>query len=378
MNEPLWLKANGTLQLLNYIVDKLDAADSQGKSLVRAIKLDGKSFPALYKSGLEEEREQLWGFLQQMVLWGWFYVKLDRPQSGQALYECNPRLSILNESEVRRVTGRPVRIRSSAELWREAVFVHLNSDESIKETVSRLKVEIPGRSAEEIVHQLALLPSIANEPLLLREVSARLFWGQSKVLDGRQQLVATVLQQDECPFPEMPVQLQVHLPQDGFSGVLFIENQATFEQATRDSTKRYHDLALVYSSGFKGSAKRLRSPSGSSVYFAAHGAIEEKQTAKFIGWLRAEVKLHSWFWGDLDYAGMRILAALRDVFDGLAAWQPGYEPMLDRLRKKEGHAPDEAGKAGQGVIEETGCHYADTQLLPSLKVCGTFVDQEVV
>lgn len=82
--------------------------------------------------------------------------------------------------------------------------------------------------------------------------------------------------------------------------------------------------------------------------------------------------------GDLDYAGMRILAALRDVFDGLAAWQPGYEPMLERLRKNEGHAPDEAGKAGQGVLEATGCHYADTQLLPSLKVSGTFVDQEVV
>lgn len=378
MSEPLWLKANGTLQLLNYIVDKLDAADAQGKSLVRAIKLDEKSFPALYKSSQEEGREQLWGFLQQMVLWEWFDLKLDRPRLGQAPYECNPRLSILNEAEVRRVTGRPIRIRSSAELWREAVSAHLNADDAIKETVSRLKIEIPGRSAEEIVRQLALLPSIASESLLLREVSARLFWGQSKVLDGRQQLVATVLQQDECPFPEMPVQLQVYLPQDSFSGVLFVENQATFEQATRDSTRRYHGLALVFASGFKGSAKRLRSPSGASVYFAAHGALEEKQTVKFIGWLRDGVKLRSWFWGDLDYAGMRILAALRDVFDGLAAWQPGYEPMLERLRNNEGHAPDEAGKAKQGVIDSTGCHYADTQLLPALKTSGTFVDQEVV
>lgn len=378
MSEPLWLKANGTLQLLNYIVDRLDAADAQGKSLVRTIKLDGRSFPALYKASLEEEKEHLWGFLQQMVSWRWFEVKLDHLQPGQAPYECNPRLSILNEAEVRRITGRPIRIRSSAELWREAVFAHLNADESIKETVSRLKIEIPGRSAEEIVRQLALLPSIANEPLLLREVSARLFWGQSKVLDGRQQLVAAVLQQDECPFPEMPVQLQVHLPQEDFSGVLFIENQATFEQATRDSSGRYHGLALVFASGFKGSAKRLRSPSGASVYFAAHGTLKEKQTAKFIGWLRAEVKLRSWFWGDLDYAGLRILAALRDVFDSLAAWQPGYEPMLERLRNNEGHAPDEAGKARQGVIDATGCHYADTQLLPSLKASGTFVDQEVV
>lgn len=378
MSEPLWLKANGTRQLLNYIVDRLDAADAQGKSLVRAIKLNGISFPALYNSNLEEEREQQWAFIQQMVSWGWFEVKLDQLKPGQAPYEGNPRLSILNEVEVRRVTGRPIRIRSSAEIWREAVFAHLNSDESIKETVSRLKVEIPGRNAEEIVRQLTMLPAIANEPLLLREVSARLFWGQSKVLDGRQQLVATVLQLDECPFPEMPVQLQVYLPQNGFSGVLFIENQATFEQATRDTSGRYQGLALVFASGFKGSAKRLRSPSGASVYFAAHGTLEEKQTAKFIGWLREEVELHSWFWGDLDYSGMRILAALRAVFDGLAAWQPGYEPMLERLRNNVGHSPDEAGKARQCVIDETGCHYADTQLLPSLKVSGIFVDQEVV
>jgi len=378
MSEPLWLKANGTLQLLNYIVDRLDSADAQGKSIVRAIKLNGISFPALYKSNLEEEREQLWGFLQQMISWGWFDVKLDRLKPGQAPYESNPRLYILNEIEVRRITGRLTRVRSSTEVWREAVFAHLNADDSIKEAVSRLRVEIPGRSAEEIVRQLSSLHSLVNEPLLLREVSARLFWGQSKVLDGRQQLVATVLQQDECPFPEMPIQLQVHLPHDGFSGVLLIENQATFEQATRDTSGRYHGLALVFASGFKGSAKRLRLTFGASVYFAAHGTLEEQHTTKFIGWLRTGVKLPSWFWGDLDYSGMRILAALRDVFDDMEAWKPGYEPMLERLKNNEGHEPDAAGKSRQSIIDETGCQYADTQLLPALNIYGIFVDQEVV
>lgn len=378
MSEPLWLRASGTLHLLNFIVDRLDAADAQGKVLVRAIKLDGKSFPGLFKANLEEEREQQWGFLLQMASWGWFGLKLERVQPGQAPYECNPRLNVLNEAELRRVTGRPERIRSSSETWREAVYAHLNADGAVKEAVSRLKVEIPGRTPEEIVRQLALLPSISNEPLLLREVSARIFWGQSKVLDGRQQLVTTILQLEDCPFPEMPVQLQVFLPKDGYSGVLFIENQATFEQATRDGSGRYSGLALVFASGFKGSAKRLRSPVGASVYFAAHGTLGEKQTAKFLGWLRAGVKLHSWFWGDLDYSGMRILVALRAVFDGLAAWEPGYQAMLERLKNGHGHTPDEAGKAKQIPVEATGCPYADNQLLPGIKGTGTFVDQEAV
>ena len=176
----------------------------------------------------------------------------------------------------------------------------------------------------------------------------------------------------------MPVQLQVFLPRLGFSGVLFIENQATFEQATRDATGRYDGLGLVFASGFKGGARRLRSPTGASIYFAAHGSLEEKNTSKFLGWLRAECKLPSWFWGDLDYAGMRILANLRTVFDGLAAWWPGYGPMLERLEGGEGHSPNEAGKGGQQTIERTGCSLADSQLIPALRMRNAFVDQEVL
>lgn len=378
MTEPLWLRAPGTLQLLNHLVDKLDSAEAQGKSLARSIRLDAKSFPALFKASLEEERERQWGCLQQMAAWGWFELKMSRQLPGRAPYECNPRVDIRDEAAIRRATGRPERVRLYGELWREAVEAFLEASNSVKEAVARLRVEIPGRSAEDVVRRLSLLPSLADEPLLLREVSARLFWGLSKVLDGRQQLVAAVLCQDECPFPEMPVQLQVFLPKQGFSGVLLIENQATFEQATRDAIGRYDGLGLVFVSGFKGSAKRLRSPTGASVYFAAHGSLEEKETCRFLGWLRAGVKLPSWFWGDLDYAGMRILASLRTVFDGLGAWEPGYRPMLERLERGEGHSPNEAGKAGQQAIEQTGCLFADTRLIPSLSKWNEFVDQEVL
>lgn len=377
MTAPLWLSEWGVSHLLNFLVDKLDSADAQGKQLVRAIKLDVKSFPALYKASLEEERERQWMQLKHMVAWGWFELKTDRQQPGQAPYECNPRLTIKDDVALRQATGRLIRVRSSGELWRDAVYALPGLDDSVKEVISRMRLEVPGRTADEVVQQLALLPTIAEEPLLLREASARLFWGLSKVLDGRQQLVSAILQVDECPFPEMPIQLQVFLPPDRFTGVLFIENLATFEQATRAGTGRYSNLALVYAAGFKGSARRLRSATGSSVYFAAHGAMDEKQTGKFLAWLRAGTKLPCWFWGDLDHAGMRILVALRGVFDGISAWELGYAPMLERLLAGQGHAPESGVKAGQQAIDATGCPYADSMLIPAMAKTGQFVDQEV-
>lgn len=377
MTEPLWLTEPGFQTFLHHVVDRLDAADAQGKILVRAIKLDAKSFPALFEAELEEERERFWGHLEEAVSWGWFALKSGRQQSGQARYECNPRVNILDEAAIRQAAKRLERVKSAVELWRDAVYSNLNASDAVRELVARYRVEIPGRSSVEIARQLNNLVTLVDEPLLLREVSARLFWGQSKVLDKRQTLVASVLGVEECPFGEMPIQLQVFLPPAGFDGVLFVENQATFEQATRDASGRFARLALVFASGFKGSAKRLRSPTGASVYFAAHGAMEDLKTSKFLGWLRNGVKLPSWFWGDLDYSGMQILASLRAVFAGLEAWPPGYEPMLQVLAEGGGHLPESAGKCQQNELLSTGCQFADQELLPSIRATGRFVDQEV-
>lgn len=377
MTSPLWLTEAGASHLLNYLLDKLDAADVQGRPLVRAIRLDAKSFPALYKATLEEERERLWGQVKQLVAWGWLELKLDKLKPGQAEYESNPRVTIKNEEKLRLVTGRLERARSAGELWREAVYGLPGLDTPLKEAISRMRLEVPGRTADAVAKQLALLPTMVSEPLLLREVSARLFWGLSKVLDGRQQLVATMLQAEECPFPEMPVQLQVFLPDGGFTGVLLIENLATFEQATRAGASRYENLALVFVAGFKGSARRLRSATGASVYFASHGSVDAKYVNKFLVWLRAGASMPCWFWGDLDYAGMRILAALRETFNDITAWEPGYAPMLELLLSEQGHPPESAFKSGQQAIATTGCSYADLKLIPAMVQTGDFVDQEI-
>jgi len=84
------------------------------------------------------------------------------------------------------------------------------------------------------------------------------------------------------------------------------------------------------------------------------------------------------FWGDLDWAGMRILASLRTSFPGMQAWEVGYEAMLTQLSEGGGHLPEAAEKQGQKPIASTACAYADEHLLPMLTKGGRFIDQEQV
>ena len=177
MTAPLWLSGKDVCHLLNHVVDKLDTAEAQDKALVRAIRLDERTFPALYRADFEADKERLWGYIEQMCAWGWFRLRHDRLKLDQAKYECSPRLEVIDATAVREVVGRPRRRLSANELWREAVTVGLDCDDVVRDLVCRARIEIPGRTPAEVVAQLKLLPSLRDEPLLLREVSARLFWG---------------------------------------------------------------------------------------------------------------------------------------------------------------------------------------------------------
>jgi hypothetical protein len=374
MNRPHWLNQSDVQTLLHRLVDKLDKADDKP---LRPLKLDRKILPALFDAEFESDKETYWSYLQHMQQWGWLAIKTDKAQPGKAQYELNPRIEIIDAAPLRQITGRPEPVKTLAQQWREAVLANLDADQGIRELIAGQKLDIAGKSATDIVERLNLLPNLLDEPLLLREVSARLFWGQSKVLDNRQAMIATLLNVDECPFPESPIQLQVYLPKTPFSGVLFIENLATFEKASRDTSTRFDKLVIVFASGFKGSAKRLRTISGVSVYFAAHGHLDHHDCQRFWAWLIKDAEpLPVWFWGDLDYSGMQIIKSLRHSFEGLDAWQPGYQPMLDELFAGNGHQPLSAKKSNQKPIETTGADYADNALIPALQITGRFLDQE--
>lgn len=376
--KPLWLIADGIRELLNLLVDRLDSAEQRGSATSQSVALTAKTWPTLHALPFESRKEELWEHVIDMCRWGWLQVKPESSLKSASGYASMPRVTVLNELAVREAVNRAERIKSSVERWRNAVNKGLDGSDAVKRAVGEFCIDMPDHSMDEVVQQLNRLPSFVDQPMLLREVSAQLFWGMSKVLDKRQGLVAAIINMDECPFPESPIQLQVYLPVGGYSAVLFIENLMTFEQACRAVDKAFAGLALVYASGFKGSAKRLRMTGGCSLYYAGTGALGGEIKLLFERWLfgSADPVRPVYFWGDLDFAGMRILAAMRSTFPRLTAWGPGYALMLQGLLDGLGHSPEAAEKAGQRPIDRTGCLYADHQLIPALKMHGRFVDQE--
>lgn len=376
---PLWLRSPAVAELLNLLVDRLDGAERRGSAKIQAISLGERSWPSLYRAERESEKEALWDCVLEMVRWRWLAVRPDLAGRSRASYAHAPRVMVTDEAAVRSAAGREQRMRTAAERWQVAVQAGLQADSDVRTAVAAYCIDLRDHSMSEVVERLNKLPTLAAEPLLLREVSSRLFWGLSKVLDKRQGLVAALLQMDECPFPESPIQLQVCLPPDAIGGVLFIENLVTFERATRSSSECFKNLALVYAAGFKGSAQRLRRPEGCSVYYSARGALDIFLRTAFEDWLLRQGGangFHVCFWGDLDWEGMRILCALRASFPSLSAWAPGYAPLLAALHMGQSHLPEDAAKTGQRPVLGTGCSYADQALIPALTATGRFVDQE--
>lgn len=366
------------LELLGLLVDRLDAAEARGAARAQSVPLNEATWPALKAVAYESEKEILWAEVRQLHARGWIQIKPESAAKSTAGYSGGARVTVLALEAVRAAVGRPQRVKSAGERWREAVAEHLRASPEAKAAAMGYCIELPGRSMQEVVERLNGLAQLVESPLLLREVSAQLFWGMSKVLDARQGLVAAILGLSECPFPESPVQLLVQLPAEPVQGVLFIENQVSFERATRSKSPALVGLALVFAAGFKGSAARLRSAQGASVYYSARSAGADDSRALFERWLFGEsVGLPAHFWGDLDWSGMGILKAMRNAFGDVQAWQPGYGPMLQSLVAGHGHTPEEADKQGQNPVLETGSPYADQHLLPALRQAGRFVDQEL-
>jgi len=66
---------------------------------------------------------------------------------------------------------------------------------------------------------------------------------------------------------------------------------------------------------------------------------------------------------------------LRDRFEGLDAWPPGYESMLIQLQMRGGYGARIDDAKGQVDPILTGCPYADSALLPAIRRYGQ-LDQE--
>src|SRR5690606_7338510 len=203
-------------------------------------------------------------------------------------------------------------------------------------------IKLPGKSPAEIIAAFSTIGTALAEPLTLRALSARCFWGDSKFLDHQEELVAALFPRHGSNLKPRPVLLTVHLPQT-LEKVIFVENQDSFVNLIEVDLA---GCALVYSAGFRASAQRIRTP-GRVVFSYTKNGQRCARAGQFEGWWFQGAdfqQISCFFSGDLDFSGMGLLKALRSAFPDISAWRGGYDYLLRISQAGGGHSLDSRNK----------------------------------
>lgn len=385
------------IRLAHALLDK--AGRSQGQRAI-TLKLDAQVLPELHATPTPDALASIAALLQALTQTGWVTLRTRKPQAFQTLADQDPTL-VLHDAEALALWSA---YQAPIPKWSRELVRQLGEpgvlnvpdtaallDYLLRNPLPWLADKAPVDAAR-VLNALAAACAAPREPgqpqdttqseraRYLRELSAMHFKGHSKVLDQRGELLR-LLGGSEERFPEAPIQLLVSLPDANahtlaFDDVLFIENLVSFERMSAQRLSPWARSALVFSAGFKGAARRLRQPQGTSLYWRGppSQAAADAFTRCLLG--SAQPAVPFGFYGDLDFAGMQILSQLRQSFAHCTAWQPGYAALASALQAGHGHAPQEAGKEAQTDPGQTGCPYADSTLLPLLRQYGTCMDQE--
>lgn len=366
---PPWLEEERLPQrLLESFLRKLE----KGQRL--SLRITPKTAPELYDFQ-HEDVKFLWALVKSLDKeYHILTIKPARVEPSQEVYE-NAQIIFAPDKEelVRHWLNRPA-LDPYALVWQHQLSRMASQFEDGGEALFDTMVRLPEQGAEQTLKAFARIGTELQRPTTLRALSARCFWGDSKCLDRYDYLVTALFPSLAHNLVPRPILMAVHLP-EALEQVLFVENQDTFISLAEENLPGY---ALVYSAGFRGSAMRIREP-GNAVfsYLNPEGHADIRQRFEQL-WFSADASIPCWFWGDLDFAGMAILKALRYTFTHTRAWQPGYAPLLERLQYGWGHTHDSSGKSQQRDPDTTGCPYADEQLLPAMREAGSFIDQEAV
>lgn len=369
---PAWLRDEPEIvAILENFLNKLDKTPASERKRMPSYKLSRKQLPRLYRH--DELADRTWVLL--CGLDGTIFTIRRNPRRSQydAEYvDATLTLLVQGEEICRAWLSRPVQQRY-AEAWSEAVdcYAQVFNDQGV--SLRARPIRLAGKSAQAVVGAFASMTKYTHANLTLRQLSAKCFWGHSKVLDFREELVQQTF--PALQIVQRPILVQVRLPQT-YSAILFIENLDTYVQALAAQCDEFNDMVLVYAAGFRNSALRIRQPAGVSLHY--HASTNHAIRAQFESWWFGSdaLPVSVWFWGDLDFSGMAILHALRQRFSTLQAWPIGYARLLQALQDGFGHVAEVADKAEQRDPGQTGCEYTDTVLLPAIRQYQQFVDQE--
>lgn len=388
------------LRLARLLLAKAERSTAEGP--VR-LPLDRKAAPELHDAMDADQIQLLRMQLDDLCTTGWVALLLEAPRAFASFSDRKPRLDLCDFDALAAWAGYTPQAQRWRQQWRAHLAAHwaANPLEAPADPAAVLDhlarsplVPVEGLPVEEATRSLVTLTNLcgSGQVMALREASARAFQGRSKVLDHREELLK-LLGATSGQFTEAPIQLLLAPPHwiptvssDGggaaFKDVLFIENLVTFEHMADTRASAWASSLLVYAAGFRGSARRLRSRAGCRLYLRAPALTTSLPEIE--SWLFQPLEderngappVPVCFFGDLDHAGMQILASLREVFPQAGAWRPGYKRLARLLAAGAGHPPEWAAKAQQTDPGRTGCAYADNELLPLLRSQGRFIDQE--
>jgi len=283
------------------------------------------------------------------------------------------------EAQVRQWLDRP-RVRPDQSAWNNALseVVDQFADPSLIQTNPFPALN---RSPKDILSRLLLIPTLLRRNKATSyQISAELFWGQSKLLRDKEDWLTKLLGLPETAFLPRPLLVEVSFPAKPVNGVLIIENLDSYVAAVDGYWPTGNDLLLIYSQGFKLCAKSIRQ--AERIRFHVHNQRAPSQS------LLQDFK-HFWFensdnrnWPiyaitDMDRDGLRIFSYLKREFPHLEPWKPGYKAMLDAVKNQNYHHPDEAGKTEQRPVDSSGSDWIDQHVLP-LVLEDKFVDEEII
>lgn len=241
-----------------------------------------------------------------------------------------------------------------------------NLDNKIKEALKIVTpIEIENKNANEIIERIFQYLLLKRGNDYVREASAYIFWGASKILDFRED-IWNILR-----IKQHPIQILSYCGTQE-KNILFIENKQTFESLQKIEIIRKKYI-LIYLSGFMGTASRLNSKEYRSIYLKYS---DECNFEIDLNEILDSNNYSKFFWGDLDYEGINIFIALRKVFNDVQLWIDGYELMANKLLANEGHKAELVKKENQKYPSNlTNIDYIDNYLLSLMSENG-FYDQE--
>ena len=363
-DRPQWLDEEVEISaLLHAALDRFDR--QRGVDRQRRITLAAQNYlPSLGRA--DAAADQTWSLIQELARRGVLAIRKASRSPYDFDWQGAKVMFAPEVEETLRVWLRRDWSEPAATVWRRAIERYAAKFHDAGAALLSQRIVIENRSADDIVAALAAAADI-RVPMTLRQLSATVFWGDSKILDERGELVAALVPHLE--IRDRALVIAVHLP-ERCKGVLFIENQDTYTAAAAGTPTEALEFALVYAAGFRGTAARVRNRLGSLLHYAGPGLRE--LASRFDAWWYDSGTGFgpAWFWGDLDFAGMQILKSLRSRFEGLEAWPVGYDPLRVQLQVGGGHGARADDSKGQVDPVLTGCAYADSVLLPAIRRHG--------